>query len=567
MQEIMELPYRGQELHPTFGDFFAASLKPGYICVQDGKHAVTKAAAAMKLNVLALGSYSISIAYLKNSLARVGRVVIGISEIEIEADKDAMNYDIAAKLCQPRVSDLLKGECEKATSLYLKMMHCLIKAYIDGDSTPSERLFNAWYCVFFCRYWKESLQKEGKQLGLSFISRNLHASIEINAHALVLFLIRCRDEETPELFLMHLANSQPCEEIFGILRTIATSFYTKINFNVKEALDSLKRVELVNEIVSTPSQFSYSEVAKKRARNATNFVPVSLPGDDEIREIAIKGNEQVKSDLQAVGIETGSGFPLINLTSPPELRERVQPEQIDQVQLGEDVDVAEPAFIEAIDDLQELLERIEKDPSSHETDGIDTALRIVPPEDIATATEKEALNFIFFARGEKTFKIPKSTVLFMISEKGNPVSVDRLQRFIVNNKKPPIICARSGRCDKINSGEWIVMNHTSGLFYCLVLGFRYTAKSGIKRKFKQTSCPVSKPGRTNEQASSSNSIPDQDVEVNVDTFTASTGGLLTLANAFGSSNNVRSNGFINIARYLTHANVERKTTTGLFFIR
>lgn len=132
-----------------------------------------------------------------------------------------MNYDIAEKICHPRVWTLLLAESEQATALYLNMMSRLIKAYIDEDSTPAQRIFESWFCVFFCRHWKKSLQEEGKPLSDNFISRNLHATIEINRHALLLFLWKCRDDGKPELMLFNLTGSQSAEGFFGSLRTIA----------------------------------------------------------------------------------------------------------------------------------------------------------------------------------------------------------------------------------------------------------------------------------------------------------------------------------------------------------
>lgn len=553
----MGLPAETSNCHPEFGEFFSAAQHPEYICLQDGKHAVAKAAAAMKNNVLTLGDYNISISYLKNLLARVGRVIVGISEADIEANKDAMDYDMAAKLCQPRVSTLLRGECEIATAFYLELMHGLIKAYISADTNPADRIWNAWYCVFFCRRWKESLQKAGKPLGLHFISRNLHASIEINGHALLLFLVRCRDEGTPELMLVHLAGSQTCEEIYRTLRTMSTTSYTRINFNVKDALESLRKVELVNEIVTTPGKFVYNEMEKKQARHASAFVPVELPDDDEIKGIVGLGNEKVIINLSIVGIKCEPGFPIINLTSPPIQKEQSQPTQENQ-----SIEGAELALVEAVDDLDQLLNRLERNDPPTLAEAPSNELRLVSPEEIPGASEKEKLNFVFFARGGNMFKIPKSTILYMITEKGNPVSVDRLQRFIVDKKQQANIVSKNGRCDKISIGDWVVMKYASDMFYCLVLGFRYSTESGIKRKFRQNFCPVSKPGKQTNDQKTSNRAPD-DIELNVNAFKATTGGLLALYNAFEKSNN----GFVNIANYFTHVEIERKTTTGFYYIK
>lgn len=188
----------------------------------------------------------------------------------------------------------------------------------------------------------------------------------------------------------------------------------------------------------------------------------------------------------------------------------------------------------------------------------ESSLHVIPLEKIDGVSEKEKLNFLFFGRGESVFKIPKSTILFMITEKGKAVPIDRLQRFVTDKKQLALINSTNGRSDKICVSDWTVMKHVDIVYYCLVLGFRYTAASGIKRKFRQNFCPITKPG----QESAGLERVDENVEVQVNTFLASTGGILTLHNAFDNENN----GFINISRYFTHVEVSRNLLSGKFYI-
>lgn len=568
MQEVMDIPHEKSAPHPKFGEFFFGAQNPEYNCVQDGKHAIVKAASAMKNNVLSLGKYSISVSYLKNLLAREGRVTVGISEADLEANKDAMDYDLAAKLCHPQVTTLLTAECDQGTCLYLGMMEYFIKAYIDEDTPVDERLFNAWYCVFFCRIWKDSLQEAKKPLDSNFISRNLQASIEINGHALTVFVVRCRDEEKPEMCLPHLAGSQPCEGSFKTLRTMSTSLYTRVNFNVKEALDSLKRVQLVSNIAASPGDFKYTEAKKRQKKHETAHVPAALLDDEGIKKIVGKGNKHVRNHLQAVGIEPKPGFPVINLSKPPTLKTHTDKDPIEPEELAKKIDKLEPAFIDSVDDLQILLQRLENAPlDTHgrlpDIELPENKLRIISPEHVGELSNKEKNNFIFFARDEEVFKVPKSTVLFMITEKGKSTPIDRLQRFITDNKPLALINSTTGRCDKICIGDWVVMEHDDNVYYCLVLGFRYTATSGVRRKFKQNFCPVTKPKQAAglENDVSRNKI-GENIEVKVNTFLASTGGLLSLHDAFNHENS----GFINIAQYLTHVKVLRNRLSGNYFI-
>lgn len=268
--------------------------------------------------------------------------------------------------------------------------------------------------------------------------------------------------------------------------------------------------------------------------------------------------QEVKNGLFALGIHASPGFPAINISKPPDMK----PERKEKPKVSQDVEQAEPAFAEAVDDLHVLLEHLHNAPL--DDDGClpeivmpESSLRILPPEQVLGASEKDKLNFIYFARGDEVFKIPKSTILFMITERGNPVSNDRMQRFIVDNTPLAVITARSGRCEKICIGDWLVMKLDAGLWYCLALGFRYTVGSGIKRKFKQHFCPVK------NSSSASESSEDENIELHVSTFKATQGGMLAVDETFDGANN----GFVNIARYVKHAHVERKLITGHYYLK
>lgn len=75
-------------------------------------------------------------------------------------------------------------------------------------------------------------------------------SVEINAHALVLLMEKCREKETPELFIPWLYSSQPCEKMFRQTRSMTTTYSTVVNFDTFDLLTRLTKIQAINDIVS-----------------------------------------------------------------------------------------------------------------------------------------------------------------------------------------------------------------------------------------------------------------------------------------------------------------------------
>lgn len=126
-------------------------------------------------------------------------------------------------------------------------------------------------------------------------------SLELNAHALIVFMEFCRSNGTPEQFLVSCLSSQPNEKIFRQLRSMATTNQTIVNFTAKELTSKLKRVQMKTDImyrcsdrVNFPSITRYSNNRK---------VQYSLPSPDEIIDAVIRAKHSAHDALVGIGIE------------------------------------------------------------------------------------------------------------------------------------------------------------------------------------------------------------------------------------------------------------------------
>lgn len=295
--------HKGRDIiNPVFEEFyFAPILLTDVCCINDPTHLVVKMFWRLIKACLVIGNQRASSAIISYVLREKGKIVTGVDPSIIMCNKDAMNYGRAEKVCQEKIIDLLIEDGQQATRTYMKMIMYIIEAYIDVDKTPEERIRKAWFVVFFCRAWRESVRlKQTTTIKNDFITSNAYACIEINAHNLIKFLIRCRQNNKPECFLPHLANSQTCESLFRYYRSMGSTNFTKINFNVFEMLHKTRRAVKLLHVPSEVSGHVFERTTASKSMGK-EFVPTSLPNNDNIRRIITEALYEAKEDLRFLG--------------------------------------------------------------------------------------------------------------------------------------------------------------------------------------------------------------------------------------------------------------------------
>ena len=160
--------------------------------------------------------------------------------------KDKQNFDAVLHIMNS--CHLLKTIPEaKGTAVYVEMMKCVVDSYLDKSLSPLDRIEKAWYANFFARYWKQWMLLSDKYtLKDNFLTSNAYQCIELNAHALITFLMNARDNANSNdvVFLPWLLGSQTCERIFRSARSMSTVFSSVLNFSILGLLRRLHRLNI-----------------------------------------------------------------------------------------------------------------------------------------------------------------------------------------------------------------------------------------------------------------------------------------------------------------------------------
>lgn len=230
--------------------FFARDDEGNPLFVQDTVHIGTKLKTVfLKPSVtLRIGKYEISSEHLRQLINTVSKDKHLLTESDLNPT-DKMNFDSFDKMTQEKVIDaLLNIPGSEGTRAFLKMSRFILDAFLCKELTPTERLFKIWAATIFFRIWRYIISNDkNATLIRNFITLNCYTCIEINAHALVQYIRRCR-ESTINQFYPWLLSSQPCEKKFRELRSLTSTFSTVVNFSLLEVLHRLTRVELIGKI-------------------------------------------------------------------------------------------------------------------------------------------------------------------------------------------------------------------------------------------------------------------------------------------------------------------------------
>ena len=167
-----------------------------------------------------------------------------LTPIDVGADKthDKMNTSASEKVCSPIVISLMEKFVpgSEGTRLYLRLMNCLLNAFVRTNITPRMRLFEAIYCSSVARRWIEQLKTEGKSFDSS-MTKHCFECIELNL-SFALQLIMEGDSE-----LITMCGSQACEKFFRLVRSLSPLESTQINFNLHELMGKMKRVKFMQQ--------------------------------------------------------------------------------------------------------------------------------------------------------------------------------------------------------------------------------------------------------------------------------------------------------------------------------
>lgn len=270
----------------TIHEWFSCSFtndSPHYI--QDIVHIATKLRNFLlsfqwKSNLLPFGSHFIRLRHLYDLIETCSkdRHLLTVSTL---CPTDRQNFESVRRMCSVQVLRALRENIKdsEGTVQYLQIIRDNIDAFFDNELTPLQRVRKLWYSLFLVRMWRDFISSNKHyKLKDNFLTMNCYSCLELNAHSLVLILIRLKNMNRPDLFLPHLYDSQTCESTFRQYRSMVTAYSVITNCTVKESLSRTSKIQLQNDIIHNTTNFIYPRIKKKSQSNQTH----QLPTPDEI---------------------------------------------------------------------------------------------------------------------------------------------------------------------------------------------------------------------------------------------------------------------------------------------
>lgn len=368
-----------------------------FIVTQDPIHLGNKLRnRTLKLNIrLPMGSFDVSIIHLQQLVKDVQKSVHGLSQIDV-CPIDRMNFDSFEKIIDDRVLEALQVHIKNsdATIQYLKIARDVTSSFLLHDLTPNERIFRMWHGVYFMRIWRQFiLSSKRYTMKENFITSNAYVSSELNARNLIYLIKKFRDAKKEGFFLPAIFDSQCCEKMFRIFRSMGSPEYTKINFSIHELMFMVGRVEVLNDIAYIKLADENITFPNKRTGKTTIY---PLPTDDEI--------DTTVADAKREAIKNAAKLAMNTVNNIDEYVFHYNQDIFDQL---EDDEERQPEDIDGNEIMQTLTD----------DDSLDAQL----------CDENSPYLIVRDENGIKR-KIRKSTYVWMLSEPSERISNDRLRR-------------------------------------------------------------------------------------------------------------------------------------------
>jgi len=237
--------------------WFAINAISNISPVQDTVHLGVKLKARLMSNsqVLALGNFSALSAHLLllHSSFRKEQHNLRLKDLD---HQDRQNFEAVIRLTSPNVTSLLDEFPDAlGTKYYLLVVKNIVDSFLRKDLSPLQRIQDAWFALFFVRYWRQwILCSKQHTLERHFITANAYICIELNAHALITFLLAVQNLQSEHdiinCYFPWLLGSQPCERAFRTVRSMSSIFSTIINFSLKGLLQRLHKLQSFIELQS-----------------------------------------------------------------------------------------------------------------------------------------------------------------------------------------------------------------------------------------------------------------------------------------------------------------------------
>lgn len=194
-----------------------------------------------------------------------------------------------------------KVKNSQGTVAFLKLIRNVIEAFSNQSFSPLERIDRIWHSIFIVRIWRNFVKSmPGCTLKDNFLTQNCLSCIEINGHSLVLVLLYLEKKKMAEHFVPWLFKTQACKEFFRSLRSFTSTYSTKANFSMKEILNRISKIQLLNDIINNNKIFEIP-----RATSTPDFnghIIHKMPTKDEIFAQIKKSERNARNFAIRVGM-------------------------------------------------------------------------------------------------------------------------------------------------------------------------------------------------------------------------------------------------------------------------
>lgn len=362
---------------------------------QDMTHVATKLRnRLLRSKEMVMGRKNVSIKPLMSLLEHVQKSVHGITKSDI-CPQDRQNFGAYMKITNNRVIDALKKSIPDSDAIvhFLTMCHNITSSYLDHEIAPLERVFRIFRSIYFLRMWRNDLiQSSRYNLQDNFITNNAYNCIELNGRCMLNLINQLRNQGSEHFFLLPLFDSQTCENMFRLLRSMGTVKFTKINFSLYDVFHMTNRLEIQNDIAYNKLNDNVTfPVNHKRQKKTKLF---DLPTESEIENTLAKAKEAAVVDAVSMGI-------CPEIVDYFDFHTRINVNDIE-----DDLDIDEENHDEILDE-DNLIEE-------------------------AAYTEETAYTTIV-DENDKEVLVRKSTLVWMLTEPSVSLSKDRLRRVRVTN--------------------------------------------------------------------------------------------------------------------------------------
>ncbi|KAK3909545.1 Ras-related protein R-Ras [Frankliniella fusca] len=425
------------------------------------------------------------------------KVEHGLTFSDLDKD-DKMDFNSSVKICSIRVAEVMEIHVpgSEGTQAYLMVMRFIMESCLDENLSASEKVYKIWYALFFLRYWKAWLLNHSNySVSENFVTYNAYMCVEIIAHALIILIVKFRNENRPGDALFELFNSQHCESFLRYARSMTTTLSTVINFSMHEFLHKVRRIDILQNIISKlRGNLTFPRDKRKYLCGLLQAEKLSssyLPNNDEIQDIVMQAQSDVMRDLRKLGVKC-EAISLAKVKASVLNSRNIQAPEVDD---------APSNYISEFNEDDIPLDLLSAFPTEDDVPNLNMS------EVDTTPTLPANSPFVYVPNASNNLvMMKKSTFCWSLSMEGTALCKERLLR--VRGKVHAALknnCQRLGqsadrsqptsRREEVEIGEHVIFKEGSKYFVGQIMSFSYL--SGASRGYSLLTAPTSPPkGKT-----------------------------------------------------------------------